>query len=44
MNSSKEMIYFVVIAIIVVLGLRLLWAKFIYNDMRCIFAECRIIK
>lgn len=26
----------------VVIGIRLIYAKFIYNDMRCVFAECRI--
>lgn len=30
------------ILIVIVFGLRVLWAKLIYGDMRCTFAECRI--
>lgn len=33
---------FSILFIGVVLGFRILWAKFVYHDMRCAFAECRI--
>lgn len=27
-----------------VFGLRILWAKYVYNDYRCALSECRILK
>lgn len=45
---SKEQrnayIIMIVSALLVTLGVRMMWAKFIYHDMRCVLAECRIIK
>jgi hypothetical protein len=38
-------IYGAVLAIfLVILGIRAAWAKYAYDDYRCIFGECRIIK
>lgn len=34
----------IVVVLVIILGLRLTWAKLVYNDMRCFWAECRIIK
>ncbi len=31
-----------VIALLILAGMRVLWAEFIYHDWRCFAAECRI--
>ena len=33
-----------VIGFIIIVGVRVIWAKFVYNDIRCVLAECRINK
>lgn len=33
-----------VVALLVLLGIRALWAKVFYKDWHCAFAECRIKK
>jgi len=41
----KETIFYIVfglIALSIVFGLRYAWAKLVYHDARCMFAECRI--
>lgn len=34
----------VILVLSVIFGIRYAYAKIIYNDARCIFAECRIMK
>jgi hypothetical protein len=36
--------YWIVLAIVVVLAINVIWAAFFYDDWRCAFSECRIIK
>lgn len=43
-EERNAMIIVGVVALAVVLGARLLWAKFVYHDFRCALAECRIMK
>lgn len=46
-RRRKEMIgsiIAVVIALSLIAGVRLVWAKLVYDDMRCFLAECRINK
>jgi hypothetical protein len=40
--TLKEYVIAFAIPFGIVLGVRFIWAKFVYNDMRCAFAECRI--
>lgn len=46
--EDRGFIYFCMAIFIVlfgiIFGLRYLWAKHVYHDTRCIWAECRIIK
>lgn len=34
----------IILFFVILGGIRLLWAKFVYHDYRCAFGECRIIK
>lgn len=34
----------VLLVIGAIIGIRYVWAKFVYNDVRCMWAECRILK
>ena len=48
-NHKQEMFFFKVVAglIIIILGVfgfKLFWAKYAYNDYRCVFSECRLLK
>lgn len=40
--TPKECLLAVLILLSITLGIRLIWAKFVYHDLRCAFAECRI--
>lgn len=40
----KVMVGITIVFLVVVIGIRLLWAKIAYNDLRCAVGECRIIK
>lgn len=42
--SFKEVVILLAVSFGIVLGVRLLWAKLVYNDLKCVVAECRIIK
>ncbi len=33
-----------IIVIGIIIGSRYLWAKYVYHDARCVWAECRILK
>lgn len=35
---------FLGLIVAVVLGVRIMWAKYVFDDYRCAFGECRIIK
>lgn len=41
-RNMRFIVTTIMLAIIVVFGVRMFWAKFIYQDARCAFAECRI--
>ena len=34
----------VIIGLLIILGLRWFWAEIFYQDWRCTFAECRLMK
>lgn len=38
------MVAFITVTLLIIVGIRLTWAKLVYGDMRCFLAECRIIK
>lgn len=42
-TKDKITIGFIVIAVLgVIVAVRMLWAKIVYHDSRCAWAECRI--
>lgn len=41
---NKDYIKMAIIVVLLVIGIRFAWAKFVYNDFRCFLAECRIAK
>jgi len=41
-EETKAAIIAVVVVILAIVSIRVLWAKFVYKDTRCAFAECRI--
>ena len=45
-KKRKEAVVITIVAVLSIgflVGVRLLWAKVVYKDMRCAWAECRII-
>lgn len=42
MKEAKPYIIIAVIGILITFGLKFVWAKFVYHDIRCVWAECRI--
>lgn len=34
----------IVLIILAVFGVKLMWAKYAYDDFRCVFSECRLLK
>lgn len=34
----------IIVGVTLIVGIRYFYAKVVYNDTRCIFAECRIMK
>lgn len=47
-SEERGFIWFSLVAIALLLlligGVKLVWAKVVYDDYRCVFSECRIIK
>lgn len=43
-HEVRDTIIALVVLFVIILGVRLLWAKIVYKDFRCAFADCRIIK
>lgn len=42
--SAKDTIKIWIAIILLIIGVRLAWAKLVYHDFRCFLAECRILK
>lgn len=47
-KEDKQFVWFCV-GLVVVIGLiifagKLVWAKYAYDDYRCVFSECRLLK
>jgi len=40
--EKRDAVIFFSIIIIFAVGMRIIWAKAVYKDSRCAFAECRI--
>ena len=43
-RENFTLMWIVIIGFIVIFGLRFIYAKVVYKDTRCIWAECRILK
>lgn len=43
-KENRMNILFFVGVLVLILGLRVAWAKLVYHDIRCVMAECRISK
>lgn len=41
-NEVRDMIVTILVIFLIVGGLRYVWAKAVYHDARCMWAECRI--
>lgn len=41
--TTREIALFLAAFIVIVVSSKLVYAKFVYDDVRCAFADCRIV-
>lgn len=43
-EERNKLIVMAIVGILITIIVRTIWAEFVYHDIRCVLAECRILK